>query len=83
MPPPKTLILGSGDLQKVSVDHFITKYGGDMDRIEGKSSWGETVRDWLQSIASWSDEDLVTNTKSSLELWNKEMHEYWLHRGSK
>jgi hypothetical protein len=79
MPPPETLVLGSGGLQNVSVDLFITKYGGDMDRIEGQS-WGETVRDWVQSIASWSEEDLFTNTKSSLELWNKEENEYFATR---
>ena len=77
MLPPVKMSLSASDLQKGLVSFFITRYGGDIDHIEGKPSWAESVLDWVQLIESCNEEELTENTKSSLELWNKEHVEHY------
>ena len=81
MLPPKKMLLSPSNLQKSLVNYFIEKYGGDIEQTEGETSWAESVLDWVQLIESCDEKELTENTKSSLELWNKERAEYYRKLG--
>jgi len=81
MVPPEKMSLSPSNLQKSLVNNFITRYGGDTERMEGKTSWAESVLDWVELIESCSEKELTENTQSSLELWNKERVEYYRKLG--